>query len=155
MGVRLPTLQLIPSLSCVCWRKERGCLNHTMLHAVKKCEQLKYCLVMYNKLHSFNRVHSYMMMMKCWEMMAEDRPSFKELHKKTSKYIERIAGYLEMGFNPFTGMGFTMAEEVQSSVDKMNKVEEEQEMAPPVVTQDTPRSGEISAENNIFTNTAD
>jgi c-mer proto-oncogene tyrosine kinase/anaplastic lymphoma kinase/receptor tyrosine kinase len=97
----------------------------------------------------------YMMMMTCWELMAEDRPSFKELHKKTSKYIERIAGYLEMGFNPFTGMGFTKAEEVQSSVDKMNKVEEEQEMAPPVVTRDTPISGEISAENNIFTNTTD
>ena len=42
------------------------------------------------------------MMKKCWEIMPEDRPTFKELRKNTSKYLEHIAGYLEMGFNPFT-----------------------------------------------------
>ena len=41
------------------------------------------------------------MMWKCWETSPDDRPTFKELHKNTSKYIEHIAGYLEMGFNPF------------------------------------------------------
>ena len=41
------------------------------------------------------------MMKKCWEIMPEDRPTFKELRKNTSKYLEHIAGYLEMGFNPF------------------------------------------------------
>lgn len=35
-------------------------------------------------------------------MSPEDRPSFKELTKTISKYIERVAGYLEIGFNPFT-----------------------------------------------------
>ena len=43
-------------------------------------------------------------MMKCWETALEDRPSFKELHKATSKYTEHIAGYLEIGYNPFTGI---------------------------------------------------
>ena len=43
------------------------------------------------------------MMKKCWETMPNDRPTFKELRKNTSKYIEHIAGYLEMGFNPFAG----------------------------------------------------
>ena len=94
-------------------------------------------------------------MMKCWEMMPEDRPSFKELHVITSKYIERIAGYLEMGFNPFTGMGFTVVEEVQSSLDKVNKEEEEQKLASPVVTQDTPMSGRISAGKTMFNKMTD
>ena len=46
---------------------------------------------------------SYAMMSKCWETSPDDRPTFKELNKNTSKYIEHIAGYLEMGFNPFDG----------------------------------------------------
>ena len=46
-------------------------------------------------------------------MVPDDRPSFKELHANTSKYTERIAGYLEMGFNPFTG-----ANRVKSTVEK-------------------------------------
>ena len=45
---------------------------------------------------------SYVMMRKCWEMAASDRPTFKELYSNISKYIERIAGYLDLGFNPFT-----------------------------------------------------
>ena len=43
-------------------------------------------------------------MMKCWEAEPNDRPSFKELHKATSKYTEHVAGYLELGFNPFAGI---------------------------------------------------
>ena len=87
-------------------------------------------------------------MMKCWEMMPEERPSFKELHMITSKHIERIAGYLEMGFNPFARVGFTVAGEVQSSVNKVNKEEEEQKIAFPVVTQDTPVLGETSGDTS-------
>ena len=48
-------------------------------------------------------MYSYAMMKKCWETVPDDRPTFKELRKNTSKYIEHIAGYLEMGFNPFAG----------------------------------------------------
>ena len=44
------------------------------------------------------------MMKKCWEVVPDERPDFKQLHKNTSTYIERIAGYLELGFNPFAGM---------------------------------------------------
>ena len=44
---------------------------------------------------------SYMMMMQCWEAIPENRPSFKEMYAITSKYVESIAGYLDMGFNPF------------------------------------------------------
>lgn len=47
--------------------------------------------------------HRYTMMMKCWDIVPENRPCFKELYMITSKHIERIAGYLEMGFNPFVG----------------------------------------------------
>ena len=40
---------------------------------------------------------------QCWEKVPENRPTFKELYSNISKFIERIAGYLDMGFNPFTG----------------------------------------------------
>ena len=43
--------------------------------------------------------------MRCWKMSPEDRPTFKEICCSVSKFIERIAGYLEIGFNPFTGGG--------------------------------------------------
>ena len=37
-------------------------------------------------------------------MSPNDRPHFEEIYKNTSKYIECIAGYLELGFNPFAKM---------------------------------------------------
>ena len=43
------------------------------------------------------------MMRQCWEKSPHDRPTFKELYSTVSKYIERVAGYLDMGFNPFSG----------------------------------------------------
>ena len=36
-------------------------------------------------------------------MVPDDRPSFKDLYTNVSKYIEHIAGYLEIEFNPFAG----------------------------------------------------
>ena len=47
--------------------------------------------------------HSYEIMMQCWKMSPEDRPTFKEICSNVAKFIERVAGYLEIGFNPFTG----------------------------------------------------
>ena len=46
-----------------------------------------------------------MMMLQCWESIPDKRPSFKTLYTDTSKLIEGIAGYLEIGFNPFTAGG--------------------------------------------------
>ena len=88
-----------------------------------------------------------MMMMKCWEMVPENRPTFKELHINTSKYIERIAGYLELGFNPFLGEGFSVA---KVSVDRMQKEEVEQQMECAVVTS---TSVETSVEHNMLNHT--
>ena len=45
------------------------------------------------------------MMTECWNFQPDDRPSFSELYANTSNYLERVAGYLEMNFNPFGGMG--------------------------------------------------
>ena len=42
------------------------------------------------------------MMRECWERAPEDRPTFKDLYSNVSKYIERVAGYLHLGYNPFT-----------------------------------------------------
>ena len=49
--------------------------------------------------------HRYETMKKCWEMEPEKRPTFSELYANITKYIERIAGYLDLGFNPFPGVG--------------------------------------------------
>ena len=43
--------------------------------------------------------------MQCWYMVPEDRPTFKELYSTVSQSIEREAGYLQFGFNPFTRGG--------------------------------------------------
>ena len=55
------------------------------------------------------------MMMKCWEFEPQNRPSFQELHKNTTNYIERIAGYLEVTYNPFKG---ARGNRVQGKEDK-------------------------------------
>ena len=89
---------------------------------------------------------SYMMMRKCWEMAPHDRPSFKDLHTNTSKYTERITGYLEMEYNPFAG--------VKSTVDKETE-EEEGEVESAVAIVVTPASVESSGAHTIFTNTTD
>ena len=89
-----------------------------------------------------------MMIMKCWELLPENRPSFKELYMNTSQYIERIAGYLEMGYNPFAGIGFSG--KIKSSADEMNTEEEEQEIESAVVIKVTPVPRETSSEENII-----
>ena len=38
-------------------------------------------------------------------MAHEDRPTFKGIYSTLSKFIEYIAGYLPMSFNPFTEEG--------------------------------------------------
>ena len=41
------------------------------------------------------------MMLQCWESAPDNRPYFKTLYTNTSKFIEGLAGYLDVGFNPF------------------------------------------------------
>ena len=62
-----------------------------------------------------------MVMRNCWEMSPNDRPSFKELHKATSEYIEHIAGYLGLGYNPFAGVRM-----LRSTIKLDNKQREEE-----------------------------
>ena len=49
-------------------------------------------------------------------MSPEQRPSFKEISLTLSKSIERVAGYLEIGFNPFT-TGGRKGGEMEEKVD--------------------------------------
>ena len=60
------------------------------------------------------------MMRHCWEKAPGDRPTFKELHTSLTKYIEHIAGYLELGYNPFSTVEGTKSGDV-----KMRQEEEE------------------------------
>ena len=43
-------------------------------------------------------------MLECWEAALDNRPSFEELYKDISRYTERIAGYLELEYSPFSGV---------------------------------------------------
>ena len=38
------------------------------------------------------------MMLQCWDSTPDKRPTFNMLYMDTSRFIEEIAGYLEMGF---------------------------------------------------------
>ena len=75
-------------------------------------------------------------------MSPGDRPTFKELYSNTSKYIERIAGYLDLEYNPFTGVQ-----------PKKWVEDEEKEFEPAVAIQVTPASLETNLSHTIFTNT--
>ena len=46
-------------------------------------------------------VSSYEMMLKCWHGIPEQRPTFTELSQIISTFIEHIAGYLDINYNPF------------------------------------------------------
>ena len=78
------------------------------------------------------------MMRKCWVMSPDDRPTFKELYSNTSKYIERIAGYLNLGCNPFTGVQ-----------PKKWVEDEEKEFEPAVAIEVTPASLETNLSHTI------
>lgn len=56
------------------------------------------------------------MMIECWTASPDARPSFKQLYTDISKYIGRIAGYLEIGFNPFAGKDESLSK-VQTAVE--------------------------------------
>ena len=79
-----------------------------MQHALKTCES-KLPVTSYIAL--FHYVNSYEMMLQCWDSTPDKRPSFNTLYMDTSKFIEEIAGYLEMGFNPFSGLNNAVPEE--------------------------------------------
>ena len=38
-------------------------------------------------------------MKRCREIVPVDRPTFRQLHIHTSRHIEHIAGYFEIGYN--------------------------------------------------------
>ena len=100
MEGRPHTQALIPSLSYRVWSRDTGCPSHTALPAVRKCE---YHSPFLTPVNSCVNTHSYEIMMQCWKMSPEDRHTFKEICSNVSKFIERIVGYLEIGFNLFTG----------------------------------------------------
>ena len=58
-------------------------------------------------------------MIKCWEYEPGYRPSFQELHKSTSRYAKRIAGYLEMSFY--------QGKESNATKEKEDREEEEED----------------------------
>ena len=64
-------------------------------------------------------------MRQCWQMVPGDRPTFTELCLKLSSLIENIAGYLQMGYNPFIVGGGIGGEEEEK--EKVNEEEDEQE----------------------------
>ena len=67
-------------------------------------------------------------MKQCWKTTPEDRPTFKELCSTLSKSIERIAGYLQIGYNPFMGdMG--NGKKKEKNEEKEEEVNEEEEEA--------------------------
>ncbi|CAI8036254.1 Tyrosine-protein kinase Dnt, partial [Geodia barretti] len=68
----------------------------------------------------------YGIMKQCWQMMPEERPTFTELYFTVSNIIERMAGYLQVGYNPFLGRGDEeKAEEMEEEEEEEEKEEKE------------------------------
>ena len=85
-------------------------------------------------------------------MAPDDRPTFKEIYSNISKYIERMAGYLEMGFNPFAaGEGVKAA--VGGEKEKEKKEESEGECG--VAIQVIPASVPLDGAHINFTDNTD
>ena len=47
-------------------------------------------------------------MVRCWEFDLAGRPTFSTIYSQTTSYLERIAGYLELNFNPFEGREYSI-----------------------------------------------
>ena len=125
MGGRLPILILLPSLSCRLWNKATACLSLTILPVARKCELVAGSVVIYETPCFF--VYSYGIMRQCWQMTPGERPTFSELCLKVSKLIENIAGYLQMGYNPFTVGGGKAGEEGKEKKEGEKKEKHEEE----------------------------
>ena len=65
------------------------------------------------------------MMQSCWKKSPDDMPTFKELHLNLNQYIEHIAGYLEMGFNPFATEEVPKSEKGENKEDNVEGSAEE------------------------------
>ena len=63
--------------------------------------------------------------MQCWMTAPEDRPTFKELYVTTSNYIEHMAGYLQLGFNPFAERN--VGEREEGEEEKWRQTEQEEQ----------------------------
>ena len=74
-----------------------------------------------------------MMMLECWESAPDKRPSFKTLYTNTSKFIEGLAGYLEVGFNPFAAQTATEPGDEEATNERSEDEEEVQILDEPVV----------------------
>ena len=72
-------------------------------------------------------VYSYGIMRQCWRMAPGERPTFSELCLKVSKLIENIAGYLQMGYNPFIVGGGKVGNEGKDKEEEKEKNEKEEE----------------------------
>ena len=108
-------------------------------------------------------------MRKCWEKLPCDRPSFKELYSNISKYIERTAGYLELGYNPFSvGRGASSEDkgkemnrewdrDGEKEVVMEREGEEERDREKLFQVQDlvVQPSVQTDAEHSVFTNNTD
>ena len=63
-------------------------------------------------------------MRNCWEMAPEERPTSRRLCLSISKFIEHMADYMQMEYNPFT-VGRVEEEEEQESGEEKKEEEEE------------------------------
>ena len=64
-------------------------------------------------------------MAKCWQTVPENRPTFKEISSIILQFIEHIAGYLQIGFSPFTEEDEVKGVEMTRKDLKIEKREEE------------------------------
>ena len=91
---------------------------------------------------------SYHIMRQCWQTVPDDRPPFSELCVTISKFIEHIAGYLQVGYNPFTQAGRKKA--VEEGESEKGEEEEENEKEEKEKENEEEEDGVVEVETSVL-----
>ena len=101
--VEFPTQQWTLSAYLHYMRREQGWTSRLILLVLLKSKlfaaMVHYTICVHLELNLLMIIiyyYSFSVMMKCWALSPDDRPTFKELISDIDKDLQRAAGYLEL-----------------------------------------------------------
>ena len=101
-----PIMEWTPMHSKSSWSLGEGWTNQQMLLVLVKCKLPSVAHHCYDNIIYITMVfchwHSYAMMVKCWNLNPQDRPTFKELDSNMSNL--KTGSHQDMNFRPWRGI---------------------------------------------------